>query len=198
MIVWILAGAALCLVALLLVLRGTMGALDTRRGKIFALLAMGLLPMLWLLATLVHDIESMETVDFCIQCHTMVEHGESLDVEDADASLASAHYQNNRVNRETACYDCHVVHTPAGIIKAKINGLKEAYIEYLGSPEKPEEMKKPYDTVICLSCHGEAKDFLETHEGTDQLEEIRSGKVSCVTECHDVAHTFEEEDAEDE
>ena len=190
MIPKILAGVAVAVVVLLVVLRASLGTMTTKRQRVMALFLMGLLPMLWMCSTMAFAVKSMETVAFCTQCHSMKGVALTLDVEEPEdeQSLVAAHYQNNRVHKATACYDCHVVHTFSGIVKAKINGLKEAYIEYLGTPRAiPGELTHPYDTGICLHCHHEGRDWRTAHE--DDLKEIESGELSCL-ECHDVAHNF--------
>jgi nitrate/TMAO reductase-like tetraheme cytochrome c subunit len=147
---------------------------------------MGILPGIWLLGTVDHTLKQMTTTEFCIQCHTMEGYGKSLHAEDAESSLAAAHFQNNRVPRHEACYECHADHRPViGLIKTKLNGLREAYIEYLGTPHEPLKMSKPYENTNCLRCHGKARNFRETHE--DDLETILAGKTRCL-ECHDVGH----------
>ena len=183
----ILTGSAVLILALLLVARSFKGVVDTKGRKIFLLFAMTLLPGLWLLAVMNHDIHQMNSVEFCVQCHSMDGYYESLHSKDED-SLVAIHYLNNRVPKEQACYQCHADHTPVtGLIKTKMNGLVEAYIEYLGHPEMPIKAKKEFKNDNCLHCHEHAKNFSEAHE--DDLKDLLSGKTTCF-ECHDVAHVL--------
>ena len=192
-VVGILSVSAVLVVALLLVARSFKGVIDTRGKRIFLMFAMGILPGFWLVAVTIHDLDAMERVDFCMQCHFMTEYGESLHSMDED-SLVGSHFRNNRISKEYACYDCHAHHEPVtGLIKTKWDGLHEAYMFYLGKPELPIKMIKPYRTETCLRCHEDADNFREMHE--DDLEDIVSGKTSCL-ECHDVTHVLPVKKAE--
>jgi nitrate/TMAO reductase-like tetraheme cytochrome c subunit len=174
-------------VVLLFVARSFKGVIDTKGKRIFLLVSMVVLPGLWLLAVANHDVHEMETVAFCTQCHALDGYYESLHSKNEDSIVAS-HYQNNRVPQDGACYQCHADHTPVtGMVKTKLNGLREAYIEYFGHAELPLKMRKKYNTHNCLMCHEAAKNFQEAHE--DDLEAIVSGETSCL-ECHDVAHVL--------
>ena len=187
-IVLSVAGAAVVLILLIFAVKAR--SLTKKSHRVFALVAMGLLPCLWLLGVGVYDLDRMMTVDFCVTCHTMDGYRESLTSEAAD-SIVAAHYMNNRVPHDKACYACHADHTPiSGPIKTKLNGLLEAYIEYFGEAEMPLEAKRP-ETVLanCRHCHEGGKDFEIAHE--DMLSEILSGETSCF-ECHDVGYVLPE------
>jgi len=181
----ILGGSAVLLVILLLVARSYKGIIDTKGKKVFLLFVMAVLPGAWLLAVAGHDLHAMEKVEFCVQCHTMDGYYESLHSANKD-SIVSTHYLNNRVPQDTACYQCHADHTPViGLMKTKLNGLREAYIEYLGEAEMPLKAKKEFKNVNCLMCHADAKNWKETH--ADNLEALLAGKEKCL-DCHDVVH----------
>lgn len=189
MLTHILAAAAVLVLLLLAVLAATGGSLEKRSQRCFALFAMGLFPCLWLLGAIVYDLQRMTTVDFCATCHTMDGYRESMEADDED-SLVSNHYLNNRVPRHAACYECHADHTPiSGPIKTKLNGLREAFIEYFGETEMPLKAAKPFTNANCLHCHEGARNFEGAHE--DALAELHSGEMTCM-ECHDVAHVLPE------
>lgn len=191
----VLSASAVLLIILLLVARSYKGVIDTKGKKVFLLFVMAVLPGAWLLAVATHDLHEMEKVEFCVQCHTMDGYYESLHSDDED-SIVSSHYLNNRVPRENSCYVCHADHRPViGLMKTKLNGLREAYIEYLGEVEMPLKARKPYKNTNCLHCHEEAKNFEETHE--DDLKDLISDKTSCL-ECHDVVHVKPEKEKEGE
>ena len=188
--VLLLVGAAVLAVVLLLVAASFKGKAESRGRKVFLLISMALVPGVWMLAVAAHDIHAMEKVDFCIKCHSMDGYYESLHSQNKD-SLVAAHYQNNRVPQETACYECHADHTPVtGFVKTKMKGLHEAYLEYLGHVEKPVKMRKPFGNVNCLRCHGDAKNFKDAH--SDDLAALVSGSTACL-DCHDVAHVLSAE-----
>ncbi len=190
-----LSGSAVLLVILLLVAGSYKGVIDTKAKKIFLLFAMAILPGLWMLVVACHDVHAMESVEFCIQCHSMDGYYESLHSKNED-SIVAKHYLNNRVPKDRACYQCHADHTPVtGLIKTKLNGLREAYVEYLGHVEMPLVAKKIYTNDNCLHCHSDAKNFRDMHE--DDLEAIESGKTRCL-ECHDVAHVLPTKDTTEE
>ena len=185
--IMILTVSAVLILALLLVARSFKGVVDTKGRKIFLLVAMVMLPGLWLLAVTNHDIHEMDKVDFCIQCHSMDGYYESLHSDDED-SLVADHYLNNRIPQDRACYQCHADHTPVtGLIATKMNGLREAYIEYLCDVEMPIKARKAFKNDNCLICHENAKNFRETHE--DDLKALLAGETTCL-ECHDVAHVL--------
>jgi nitrate/TMAO reductase-like tetraheme cytochrome c subunit len=186
MLKWILTGGAAFVIVLLILFRGTLGTLDTKKERVFALFAMCVFPGLWLLGAMMYDLELMTKVDFCVQCHSMAPIRESIHKEGSE-TLAAIHYRNNYVPKHKACYQCHADHTPVtGFVKTKLNGMKEAYIEYLGTPrEMNGKMTHPFDTANCLHCHEESAKFVVAHE--DDLKAIVSKETSCL-ECHDEIH----------
>lgn len=146
------------------------------------------IPMFWGLGVVLHGLNDMKRVDFCNSCHVMEAYTVSLDVDDEE-SLPAVHYQNNYVDRETACYACHTEYTMYGDIKAKISGLKHVWVNYFGEIPEKIELYKPYANRDCQHCHGSAKNYLEAHE--DDLEDIKSGEYTCL-DCHDVGHILKE------
>jgi nitrate/TMAO reductase-like tetraheme cytochrome c subunit len=150
------------------------------------------IPVAWGAAVTLDGINSMTSVEFCGSCHIMDPYLESLEIDDPDA-VPATHYQNNWVPRETACYDCHTEYSMFGDVKAKINGLKHVWVNYLG--EKPAQgqikLYGVYANRDCLQCHGPAKSFRESDAHVDDLEDLLSGEYSCL-ECHDVIHEIKE------
>ncbi|MGH9674480.1 MAG: hypothetical protein ACRD44_14975 [Bryobacteraceae bacterium] len=63
-------------------------------------------------------MERATSTTFCLSCHVMSEFGRSLHVDDR-SYLPAAHYQDNLVNRNHACYTCHTDYTMFGTISAK-------------------------------------------------------------------------------
>jgi nitrate/TMAO reductase-like tetraheme cytochrome c subunit len=145
-------------------------------------------PLFWGLSVVSQGLNNMKTVDFCNSCHVMEAYTHSLNVDDEE-SLPAIHYQNNYVDRATACYDCHTEYTMFGDVKAKIGGLKHVWVNYFGTIPENIELYKPYQNRDCEHCHGTAKNYLETHE--DDLQDIKNGEYSCL-DCHDVGHVLKD------
>lgn len=140
-----------------------------------------------------HTLDTMKDTSFCLKCHTMEEHGKSLNSDD-DEILAAVHYANNYIPKKTACYSCHTDYDMFGGLKAKIAGLRHMYSYYLITPPKPDELKihSPYNIQNCLSCHDGARNFMTKKNHTKEpglLEKIQSGEKGCLESgCHNVAH----------
>jgi len=183
--------------ALLLALRPSLTA--TRAGKILAFAGLFILPVMAASMGVSEHMERAKETRFCLSCHIMDPYGQSLYVDDKE-HLAAAHFQNHRVPANEACYTCHTDYSIFGPVKAKLGGLRHIYIQYLGKPPKPEEIKlyKPYNNRECLHCHDGARSFVEavTHKSEPgRLEAIRANRTSCLAKgCHDVVHTVDKLD----
>lgn len=163
-----------------------------RGGKILAFLALFILPIFGGLLGMENHIERSKQTSFCLSCHIMGDYGRSLHVDDP-SYIPAAHYQNNRVPRDEACYTCHTDYTLyTGGIKAKFHGLHHLYAQYLGQPNSPVKLYKPYNNRECLHCHLGARSFEQgaVHNADPQImENIKSNKLSCVSSgCHDMVH----------
>jgi nitrate/TMAO reductase-like tetraheme cytochrome c subunit len=169
----------------------------TLRGRVFAFVAIVLAPLAAGFAGLDAHMERSKTVAFCLSCHPMEKYGRSLFIDDV-THLPAAHYQYNRVPRETACFSCHTTYTMFGDYRAKLQGLHHVYVQYLGKVPKPEDIKlyQPFNNRECLHCHAGARSFLEAvpHKNADGgLSGILNNRLSCLTkgcheEVHDLAH----------
>ena len=62
----------------------------------------------------------------------MDDFGKSLHIDDP-SYIPAAHFQNNRVPRDQACYMCHTNYTMLGTVTAKINGLRNLWVQYVGT-----------------------------------------------------------------
>ena len=148
-----------------------------------------ILPICWTMASALQSLEDMKQVDFCGSCHVMEGYLASLNADDSD-SIPAVHYLNNYVPRHKACYECHTEYTIFGGVKAKLNGLKHVWVNYVaGAPEKIA-LYRPYANRDCLRCHGPAARFQAVEEHGDEMDAIKSGEVSCL-ECHDVGHILD-------
>jgi cytochrome c-type protein NapC len=164
-----------------------------RSGKIFAFAALFLLPGLSLAVGYSTQMERAQSTTFCLSCHVMTDFGRTLLIDDP-GYLPAAHFQNNRVPRDRACYACHTDYTMFGGVQAKIRGLRHLYVHYLGTVSTPAQIKlyEPYNNRECLHCHEGARTFEETswHNRTPRLlPEMKSNRLSCMSSnCHDTVH----------
>lgn len=195
MVVTILVVLAVVTVALLVVLTMAIRSRSTSIGRTFAVVAMVALPGVWLLGMFAYADSEMKKVSFCTSCHEeMGAYGASLE-NDEYGALAATHYLNSRVDRKKACYVCHTEPGLKGYVDAKLRGLHDVRVHYFGDAPEELELVKPYDNAVCLSCHGEAQNFLEGmgHQYPETLiDDMKAGEVSCL-DCHGPAHSLEAE-----
>ena len=101
-------------------------------GKALAFLALFLLPVFTFSFSTAHHLEQATTTTFCLSCHVMEPYGRSLYIDSPDYVPAS-HFQNNRVPQDQACYTCHTTYAMFGDLRAKLNGIRHVYVNYLGA-----------------------------------------------------------------
>ena len=155
-------------------------------GRIALLVGIVVLPLLLSIGNLSFGFHESSQTRFCLSCHEMQRHGQSLFVDDKHA-LAAAHYQNRLIDRETVCYSCHKDYALFGDARAKLNGLRHVWAHYVaGVPEKLA-LYKPYSSANCLHCHDDARRFREQPAHAPVMDAITSGGTSCLS-CHQVAH----------
>jgi cytochrome c-type protein NapC len=180
--------------ALLIVFRAELT--HGRDGRILAFLALFAVPSLVMFAGVSDHMDRAKTTSFCLSCHTMEQHGKSLYVDDR-SYLAAAHFQNNRIPRDRACYTCHTDYTMFGGLKDKWRGLSHVYVQYLGGIPKPEEIQLyvPFNNRECLHCHAGARSYVETsaHQKSPALlDKANRNELSCMSSrCHDTVHDVE-------
>jgi cytochrome c-type protein NapC len=160
-----------------------------RWGRVALLVAAALLPVSVSLGNLQRGVAESSRTRFCLGCHEMQDHGRSLFVDDS-RPLAAAHYQNRRVDRDTACFSCHTDYALFGDLKAKLNGLRHVWVHYLGSVPARFELYQPYPNRNCLHCHEDARRFIEAAPHQPVLGKLASGETSCLS-CHRVTHDLE-------
>jgi cytochrome c-type protein NapC len=175
--------ATIALIALL-VLRPSLTTV--RGGRILAVLAFLVLPLLATGMGLSAHVEQSKSTEFCLSCHVMEPYGQSLLVDDASA-LPAQHYQNNRVPRDQACFTCHTDYTMFGDYKAKLRGLRHVYVNYLGTIPAEIKLYEPYNNRECLHCHAGARAFEESDLHKEIRADLGSNATSCL-ECHDAVH----------
>jgi len=164
-----------------------------RGGKILAFVTLFVVPILAMGWGFTEHMERAESTEFCLSCHVMHDFGRSLYVDDP-SYIPARHYQNNLVPRDRACYTCHTDYTMFGTVHAKLRGLRHLYVQYLGKPPAPEEIKlySPFHNRECLHCHAQMRAFLEEPRHTKQpdlMAKLKSNQVSCMSSgCHDIVH----------
>jgi len=162
-----------------------------RAGRVYAFLAIAVLPIGAALAGLEAHMERSKTVAFCTSCHLMQRYGRSLHIDDVE-HLAGQHYQYNRVPRETACFACHTNYTMYGDYTAKLRGLRHVWVQYLGTVPAQPKLYEPFNNRECLHCHAGARSFVEavTHKSEPgRLLAIAENRQSCLASgCHATVH----------
>src|SRR5579884_4199949 len=159
------------------------GSIRSRNGKVLAFLALFVLPTIGGWAGFDRHMEQSKTTKFCLSCHIMEPYGRSLLVDDP-SWIPAAHFQNNRVPREMACFTCHTNYTMYGDYKAKLRGFRHVWAQYVSGPKLPIHLYQPFNNRECLHCHGESRVFLENPLHSAQLADLRSNATSCLS-CHD-------------
>jgi cytochrome c-type protein NapC len=162
----------------------------SREGKMLAFVAFLILPVLCMSWGASEHIDRSKQTTFCLSCHIMESHGKSLYVDDP-SYLAAAHFQNHRIPVDEACYTCHTDYALYGGVVAKLRGLRHIYIQYLGTPPSPENIKlySPYNNRECLYCHLGARSFESNPIHMAILDSLKSNQMSCMSSgCHDTVH----------
>jgi cytochrome c-type protein NapC len=190
-LILILFMAIVAALSLLTALRPELTAV--RGGKIFAFVALCILPVLSIWAGFHEQIERSTSTQFCLSCHVMGDFGKSLYVDDK-SFLPAAHFQNNFVPRDHACFTCHTDYTMFGDYKAKWRGVHHVVVQYFGKIPKSEDIKlyTSYNNRECLHCHAGARSYEEAsshHKTPDMLALAASNQLSCTSSnCHDIVH----------
>jgi cytochrome c-type protein NapC len=155
-------------------------------GKIVAFIAFFILPVVaTVLGASIH-LENSTSTQFCLSCHVMQAHGKSLYIDDP-SYLPAAHFQNNRIPKEQACFTCHTDYTMFGDVNAKIRGLQHIYVYYFkGAPDKLA-LYEPFKNRECLHCHATARSYEETSPHREMKDQLASNDMSCLT-CHTKVH----------
>jgi cytochrome c-type protein NapC len=176
--------AGLAIVALLFFGTGTLAA--HRVGRLVLFGGLCAVPLLLSAGNLSYGFHESSRTRFCLSCHEMHRHGQSLFADDQHA-LAAVHYQNRLIDRDTVCYSCHTDYALFGDLRAKANGLRHVWVHYIrGVPDKLA-LYKPYATANCLHCHDDARRFLENPAHRPVMEALYAGTARCLG-CHRVAH----------
>ncbi len=159
-------------------------------GKILAFMALCVLPTLCIGAGMsVHMRRSQQTA-YCISCHSMESHGQSLYVLNT-SYIPAQHFQNHLVPPNQACYTCHTDYTMYGPLKDKLKGLRYLYMEYVSTPPKTIRLDGQYSNLQCLHCHAGMRSFDENPTHTAIMGSLKTNQISCIS-CHDTIHNASE------
>jgi len=183
--------ASAAVVGLLTALRAELTRV--RGGKIFAFMALTVLPALAMWAGVNQHLERSTSTQFCLSCHVMADFGKSLYVDDK-SYIPAVHFQNHFVPPDHACFTCHTDYTMFGDYKAKWRGVHHVLVQYLGKIPKPEEIKlyTAYNNRECLHCHAGMRRYEEAsshRKNPEMLSQVAINQLSCISSgCHDTVH----------
>ena len=156
----------------------------THGGKVLAFIALFILPVASTRAGFTLHYASTKETRFCLSCHVMEPYGESLLIADK-GFLPAGHFQNRRVDRKYACFQCHTQYTLFGDMKAKMTGLRHMLVYYSGRTPDEIELYSPFRNRECLHCHIGSREFEDLHQ-YDKTQLV-SNEVSCM-QCHGKVH----------
>jgi cytochrome c-type protein NapC len=191
-----LTGVLITLVVLTIVLAGvflvrpsiTAGA----TGKILAFIGLCVLPALCIGAGMSFHMRRSQQTAYCISCHSMESHGQSLYVLNQNY-IPAQHFQNHLVPPNEACYTCHTDYTMYGPLKDKLKGLRYVYMEYVSTPPETIHLDGTYSNLQCLHCHAGTRDFEANLNRMGPLEALETNQISCISSgCHSTIHNASE------
>lgn len=186
--------AMIIILSVVIALLGLMAASSTsllahRPGRWLLLVGLALVPLLLTGLSFTLGLHESSRTSFCMGCHEMEPYAKSLFADNPHA-LSAMHYQKRLVDRDSTCFSCHTDYAMFGDAKAKLNGLRHVWVHYFGTVPKKIELYQPYPNYNCLSCHDDARNYLETPEHMEKRAALQSGEETCVS-CHTVAHDLQ-------
>jgi cytochrome c-type protein NapC len=159
-------------------------------GKILAFVGLCILPTLCIGAGMSFHLQRSQQTAYCVSCHSMESHGQSLHVLDT-SYVPAQHFQNHLVPPRQACYTCHTDYTMYGPLKDKLKGLRYLYMEYVSTPPKTIHLDGKYSNSQCLHCHAGMRTFDENPTHTAIMGSLNTNRVSCIS-CHNMIHNASE------
>jgi cytochrome c-type protein NapC len=182
--------ADVAIISLTVVLLGLLLArpslMAAQGGKMLAFIAFFALPIIaTALGSSIH-LENSTSTQFCLSCHVMEGHGKSLYIDDP-TYIPAAHFQNNRIPKEHACFTCHTDYTMFGDVSAKMRGLQHLYVYYFKPTPAKLALYEPFKNRECLHCHRQGRSFEETSPHKEMKEQLIADEMSCLT-CHSKIH----------
>ena len=169
----------------------------TGQVKLALLFGFGIFPIASATSGNVAGFEHTKHRRFCGSCHVMGPY--RADAENlSSVSLASLHARNEEFGDDN-CYECHQDYGAFSTLMTKLGGMRhvyEYYTHYRSVDVKVAldeiELYKPFANASCMRCHsGRGKLWLAVPDHRSGVDDVRSGKVSCVGQgCHGPAHPF--------
>ena len=175
----------LCIILIgLMLLRPSLTA--AQGGKILAFIGFFILPIVaTVLGASIH-LQNSTSTQFCLSCHVMQAHGQSLYIDDPKY-IPAVHFQNNRIPKDHACFTCHTNYTMFGDVNAKLHGLKHLYVYYFKPTPAKLALYEPFKNRECLHCHTNGRSYEESSPHKEMKEQLTSNEMSCLT-CHSKIH----------
>ena len=110
---------------------------------------------------------------FCAKCHVMAPEYSTWE--------ASSHMN-------IACTKCHIKPGIVNLVIHKPSAMKELYLYYTGTYDRPIKMDHKLDDAICIQCHSPNRDFTPAGDLIIPHDKHAAKKVQCI-DCHSgVAH----------
>lgn len=159
-------------------------------GKLALLLGVVLMPIAAMLGGTGYVFDASSRTEFCVSCHEMESHGQSLFLDDPTV-LPAMHYQKRLIDRDHACFECHTNYAMFGDLQAKANGLGHVWVHYFGDNQGPFTLYEPYPNHNCLHCHDDSRSYLEAAGHAGQFEALQADEVSCL-KCHSAGHAHQQ------
>jgi cytochrome c-type protein NapC len=159
-------------------------------GKILAFVGLCILPTLCIGTGMSFHMQRSKQTAYCISCHSMETHGQSLYVLNA-SYIPAQHFQNHLVQPNQACYTCHTDYTMYGPLKDKLKGIRYLYMEYVSTPPKTIHLDSQYSNLQCLHCHTGMRTFDENPTHTAIMGSLKTNQISCIS-CHNMIHNASE------
>ena len=161
-------------------------------GKILAFIGLCVLPALCIGAGMSFHMRRSQQTAYCISCHSMETHGQSLHVLD-QSYIPAQHFQNHLVPPKEACYTCHTDYTMYGPLKDKLKGLRYVYMEYVSTPPATIHIDGKYSNLQCLHCHAGTRDFEANLNHMAPMGSLETNQISCISSgCHATIHNASE------
>jgi len=159
-------------------------------GKILAFVGLCILPTLCIGTGMSFHMQRSQQTAYCVSCHSMETHGQSLYVLNA-SYIPAQHFQNHLVPPNQACYTCHTDYTMYGPLRDKLKGLRYLYMEYVSTPPKTIHLDGQYSNLQCLHCHTGMRSFDENPTHTAIMGSLKTDQISCIS-CHNMIHNASE------